>query len=244
MASGPSEKYRVYDSPRISANQLAEYVLASPSRRQTILKNAKFAPTFLVIRYSAARAAICKFLVNEARPVAILDDAANEQADLAKSAETDFAKNDAALSFEAIKAFRGIANEPHLTKASFFLNSQNLPKLEISEVAVSVNLDLVARNAHKETVGGVVLQTSKAVASKSWRDDHSKNVASLIWMLAEKHMTGLGKIDRRLCLAVDAIGRRVVPAPTNYKKRLNDIEAACGEISVLWPSISPPPDLG
>jgi len=40
------------------ANQLAEYTLASPSRRQAILRNAKYVPTFLVVRYSEARAVV------------------------------------------------------------------------------------------------------------------------------------------------------------------------------------------
>lgn len=242
MAKSDQAKYRYNESPRISANQLAEYVLASPTRRQSILRNAKFSPTFLVIRYSAAKDAICRFLSDDTRNIAILVNAENEQLQAAEGLGTNFQKNDASLSAEAIKAFRAIPFSNKVPYATFSQNNQSLPKLPISGVEVSIRLDLIARNQAKGTIGGAIIQTSKAVASKSWRKDHSKVVASLVWMLSNKHLTKLGKIDRRLCMSIDVFGHDIVFAPTSYKRLLNDVEAACGEIASMWPAISPPPD--
>lgn len=242
MSPSSSYNYRVYTDPRISANQLAEYTLASPSRRQSILKNAKYAPTFLVSRYSAAKAVICAYLSDDARSKATLFDGINEQKALSKGEGSEFAKNDAALSAEAIESFNQISSNNNFPKCTFTPCNEKLPKLDISGVAVSINIDLVSRVEAKGLVGGVILQTSKAVSSKSWREDHGKNVATLIWMLASEHMGSLGKIDRKICLAVDVFGLAPIQAPANYKTRLNNIVASCNEIYAMWDSISPPSD--
>lgn len=242
MAKSDQPKYRYNEEPRISANQLAEYVLASPTRRQSILRNAKFSPTFLVIRYSAAKDAICRYLSHDTRNITSLVNAETEQMQAAEGPGTNFQKNDALLSAEAIRAFRSISFSNKVPYATFTLNNQKIPMLPINGVKVSVRLDLIARHNAKGTVGGAIIQTSKAVASKSWRKEHSKVVGALIWMASNKHLAALGKIDRRLCMSIDVFGNDVVLAPTSYKRILNDVDAACGEISAMWPAISPPPD--
>ncbi len=228
----------------MSANQLAEYTLASPTRRQTIIRNAKFAPTFLVIRYVAAKSAICDYLADDTRSPHPLALAEQEQMNLSKGDGTPYAKNDAALSAEAIKNFRSMVGPNFLKGLTFTTNTNQLPKLPISGVDVSVNLDLVSRNQAKGLVGGVLLQTSKAVASKGWREDHSKCVSSLVWMLSSQHLSTLGTVDRKLCLSVDVFARKTTPAPNHYKRTLANIEASCAEIAMFWPHINPPSDFG
>ena len=226
----------------MSANQLAEYTLASPTRRQSIIRNAKYAPTFLVIRYGAAKSAICNYLSDDTRSTQSLAVAEQEQINQSKGGGTAYAKNDAALSAEAIKGFRSMIGPNFLPGLTFRPIANEITKLKISEVDVSVSLDLVSRNTAKGLVGGVLLQTSKAVASKGWREDHSKCVASLVWMLSNKHLGKLGKVDRNLCISIDVFARKTTPAPTHYKRILNNIEASCTEIAMFWPHISPPPD--
>lgn len=240
---GASEpKYRLNESPRISANQLAEYALATPSRRRTILRNAKFAPAYLVIRYGDARKAICTYLSNDLRPQNILTDAENELIAASESAATSFQQNDAALSAEAIKKFRKLVGQKLVPGTATFTRAGSLPNLNLGGTNVSVSIDLVSRNNSTGTIGGVLLQTSKAVSAKSWRIDHSKYVASLVWMTAERHMKDIGKVNRSLCMCIDIFGQHVERAPQNYKTRLNNLEAACAEISALWDQITPPPD--
>lgn len=243
MATPTSQKYRVFSEPRISANQLAEYTLASPTRRQAILRNAKFAPTFLVIRYGAAKRAICDFLSDDTRSRRALLASQVEQETLSKSAATPFAQNDAALSAEAIRYFSEMMEANFLPGITFTANTSQLPKLPIFGVEVSVNLDLVARNRAKGLVGGAMIQTSKAVASKGWREEHSKCVASMVWMLSNQHLSSLGEVDRKLCMSIDVFAKKTTAAPSNYKRTLANVEAACMEIATLWHSVSPPSDL-
>lgn len=242
MTGITSQKYRENKEPRISANQLAEYTLASPTRRQSILRNAKFPPAFLVIRYGAAKAAICSYLTDDTRSMRPLAAAEHEQIQQSQGAGTSYARNDAALSAEAIKGFRAMVGPNFLPGLTFRAFPNARPKLVVAGVDVSVSLDLVAHNMAKGLVGGVLLQTSKAVASKGSREAHSKCVSSLVWMLASKHLGKHGRVDRALCLSIDVFARKTTAAPNNYKRILSNIEASCSEIAMFWPHIAPPSD--
>ncbi len=242
MASSP-QKYRVNAEPRISANQLAEYALAAPSRRQTILRNAKFAPAYLVVQYSDARQAIKDYLSDDLRSAGKLFTEVNRLTDVMNSADTAFIQNGAALSIEAIKAFREIENQGLIPSTQVFSScTARLPPLSLNGVNVSVSIDLIAKNNRSGKIGGILLQTSKAISSRSWRDEHSKYVASLVWMLAEEHLHTQGKIERAFCASVDLFSTSWTKAPTNYKTRLQNLEASCNEISMIWDRIVPPHD--
>jgi hypothetical protein len=236
--------YRENLTPRISANQLAEYLLASPARRQTILRNARYAPTFLVIRYSAAKEAISRFLADDVRNKRILAEAVAGLVSLDDKDHSPAKKNDTALCIEAIKTFSTISDNRELSSLTFEPVTNQLPKLAISGVDVSITPNMISYRPKSEgrSVGAVIYQTSKAIAAANWRAEHSRNVSTLLWMLAEKHLFLLGEPDRKLCLTLDIFGKTITPAPANYKRKLNDLEAACAEISALWDRISPPAD--
>ena len=236
--------YRENLKPRISANQLAEYLLASPARRQTILRNARYAPTFLVIRYTAAKEAISRFLADDVSNKRILAEAVVGLKSIDDRDHTPNKKNDTQLCIEAIEMFSTISDNKELSSITFRPVTNRLPNLSISGVDVSISPNLASYRPKGEgqLVGAVIYQTSKAVAAANWRAEHSRNVSTLLWMLAERHMTKLGEPDRRLCLTLDIFGKTITPAPANYKRKLNDLEAACAEISALWDRILPPAD--
>ncbi|MEP2890454.1 hypothetical protein [Tateyamaria sp.] len=243
-----SDNYRVHEQPRISANQLAEYALASPSRRQTIIRNAKYAPKFLVAMYNEARWSVCDFLVDGTRPVAKLHTAEINLKAKAAIAPTKFKENKALLSAEAVASFaKTVADTKQYTKnfSNLMFTRVNAPweKLPMSGVQVSVQIDLISTNVPKGTCGGVILQTSKAIAQKSWREEHSNYVTSLVWMSADDFLKSHGSVDRAACYSVDLFAGKMVNAPSNYKTRVKNLEAACSEIHALWDNIQPPADL-
>lgn len=248
--SDSSGNYRLNPSPRISANQLAEYTLASPSRRQAILRNAKYAPTFLVIRYNEAREAVTRYLTDATRPVATLHKASFSLKEKANSAPTDFKKNDYLMSAEAIDSFAAFVSDAKqplpksFSRLVFEKPSSLLPRLPVGGVEVSVQIDLIAKSIPKETCGGILFQTSKAVASKAWRQEHAAYVATLVWMATAESLNGHGTVDRGLCFSLDFFARSAIQAPLSYKTRSKDLTAACAEIATLWDAIVPPPDFG
>lgn len=241
-------KYRLNESPRISVNQLAEYTLAAPSRRQTIIRNAKFAPTFLTIRYNEAREAVTGYLLDGTRPVAKLHSSAFALKAKSHGAATTFRQDDLLKSAEAVESFAGfvedIKQQPpkNFTGLMFKTPIGTMPKLTIGGTEVSVQLDLISVNLAKETCGGIVLQTSKGVASRTWRHDHAANVATLIWMASDAHLKGYGVVDRANCFSVDLFAKSAVSAPSSFKTRSKDLSASCAEIAALWSTVTPPAD--
>ncbi len=243
-----NDKYKEHQNPRISANQLAEYALASPSRRQIILRNARYAPTFLVVRYSDARRSVCDFLADSARPMAKLHKAEASLKDRAKVADTKFKENDALLSAEAVSSFADLMSKQRqslkaFNKLTFQPIKEQVPKLPMCGVDVSVQIDLISKNIAKDKCGGVLLQTSKTISAKAWREEHSNYVASLIWLATSTYLKDHGTVDRSLCYTVDLFAKKAINAPSSYKTRVKNLEAACSEISALWDSIEPPSDL-
>src|SRR5258706_3860398 len=53
-----SDKIKIHAEPRISANKLAEYVIADPSRQRTIIREAKFAKKVVIVLYKKTRSFI------------------------------------------------------------------------------------------------------------------------------------------------------------------------------------------
>lgn len=168
----------------------------------------------------------------------------NLESVIANGDASTFKMNDAQLCIEAINSFSAISGNKELSAITFQPTQARLPNLQIEGVDVSINPDLISYRAKPlgQCVGGVMFQTSKAVAAANWRADHSRNVSTLLWLLAERHLSALGEIDRKLCLTIDVFGKTITPAPANYKRKINDLEAACAEISALWDRIPVPQD--
>lgn len=242
----PSEpakaKYKLNPEPTISANQLAEYLLAAPAKRQTIIKNAKYAPTAIVARYKKAKEAICEYLSSEIRDKRILYDAELQLYGI-ESSTSAWSKDDARLSIEAIKEFYSVLGNSQLVSLNFKKLDQKLTPLVINGVTIKVTLDLLShqKNKHGDRIGGVLFQVSKTVTSSTAREEHGRNVATLIWLLVNEKLSDKGFPEKNLCIAFDVFGKHVWTTPTSYKRRIQNIEAACSEIKMFWNVIPTPP---
>ncbi|WP_299436225.1 hypothetical protein [uncultured Rhodospira sp.] len=235
-----TSRYKFNATPRMSANQIAEYCLASPTRRQAILKNAKYPPALVVNRYSVLRRIIVEYLSNDDRPASLLEDARIRFLRDAEAASSNYLKDQATSCLEALSAFRTLAGSSFIRETRFREVEAVRTPLMIHGVDVSVKLDALTSVADASAVGGAILQISKTLSSQLWREDHGKTVASLVHSYLTANAPQ-GTIDHRLCLAIDVFGQSVVRAPGGFKRRQKDIEAACREIGALWTRVPTPP---
>jgi hypothetical protein len=245
--TAPSAKYRLNAKPRLSANQLADYLNASSIRRKRVIQDAKFPRTPIVARYKAARDGITDYLCDQARPTSTLVSAIDQMKTHAAASESPWTKQDSLLSIEAIESFHsGYGNnQMGVRKIECRDVTGSQPLLPIEGVQVSVALDATTHRKDKDgkdRVGGIILLFSKSETSSNDRVDRCKTAAVLALMFAEKHLKPLGKADPKLCFALDIFGKKAHPAPSSYKQRLNNINAACDEIADRWDSIEPPED--
>ncbi|MFD3191288.1 hypothetical protein ACFMPD_13555 [Sedimentitalea sp. HM32M-2] len=232
MARSPSR-------PRISANDLALYMVSSDTARMGIIRRAAEPQTFVTTRYKDVRAPIRAFLSDMARCGNPLIEAASmfeQRAD--DPSESDLRKDDARQSIEVINALRDMDNL--LSGFNFQQAPNSHPKLEISGVEISVRADLWAIGERRgvEQVGGAILRMTQDDAETPTAIARRREMGVYVATLLRMHLDQNNPTDRmpanRLCMSIDVRHGQVFTAPNSNTRRMNDIEAACRVIQALW----------
>ena len=237
--------YGLHPEPRLSANQLAEYLGATPSRRTTIIREAKFPKTSQVALYREARLAVARFLCAGPDGPDHIGLAVARLAE--RSADPDVSSwivDDCRRSIEVLEAFARMSNELALGRYEFRSISGTLPHLLLSGVSVSVNIAATVHRTSRDgihQVGGLALFLSKAMAGDDASPERAAVSALLCLMFAEARLTHLGVADYRLCLVLNVAGGKLIAAPKGQQRRRNYLTHACAEIARAWPTIAPPP---
>lgn len=243
----PKPKYRYNPEPRLSANQLAEYLKASPPRRKQIVKAAKFPKTVIVAQYKGARDALAKFLCDTTRDQKTLVAAVEVMAEKeAKATASDWVKDDARRSIEAITSFQKNANAMGVQKLDCKPIVTGQPLLHIAGVDVSVSLDATVRRLGKDgtdLVGGVIFLLSKAdEASAKARAERCRVSAVLAYLFAKEHLGYLGTADPKLCYSFDVMAGKATQAPAAHKTLIDHMNDSCEEVVLRWKDMAPPDD--
>lgn len=219
--------------PRISANDLAAYMVASETAKQSIIRRNYEPQAFVVTRYQDARGAIKAHLSDLARSQNPLNDAISmfEQR-AADPAESDTRQDDARQSIEVLNALRGMGNQ--LGRHQFHNTANSQPKLVLAGVEISVRADLWVHGESRgqEQIGGAIFRMTQDDGGR--RADMGRYVATMLRM----HLDQNNPTDRtpanRLCMAVDVRHGEVFQAPNANARRMSDLEAACRVIHALW----------
>ncbi|WP_299558753.1 hypothetical protein [uncultured Sulfitobacter sp.] len=221
------------DIPRISANDLAAYMVASETAKQSIIRRNYEPQTFVVTRYQDARSAIKAHLSDLARSQNPLNEAIRmfeQRAD--DPSESDTRQDDARQSIEVLNGLRGMGNQ--LGRHQFHDAVSSQPKLILAGVEVSVRADLwvYGESRGQEQVGGAIFRMTQDVGGR--RADMGRYVATLLRMHLDQNNPTNRAPANRLCMAVDVRHGEVFAAPNSNARRMNDLEAACRVIHALW----------
>lgn len=227
---------------RISANQLAQYMVSSETGKLGIIAAAKQQNTAMVIRYKDAREAVKAFLTDDTRDVSVIH-AAIAHFEQAKDdpSLSNFGRSDAASSKEALEAFDSMKNQ--LGGFEFFAAPKKQPKLNLQGVDVSVNLDLHIRRDYKgeAQIGGAIFRFSQAgdesAAAATKRREMGAYVATLVHMHVASNLSTNRTPAHPICFSVDVQFREAIAAPRTYARRARDMENACRFISAIWESV-------
>lgn len=242
----PKTKYRYNPEPRLSANQLAEYLKASPPRRKQIVKAAKFPQTVIVAQYRGARESISKYICSPARDQKILSTGIGRMKEReAQPNATVWVKEDSRRSIEAIAAFEKNANAMGVGKLDCRPLVPGLPPLHIAGVDININLDATTHRLVKgeNAVGGVIFLFSKAdEASAKARTERCRISAILAYLFAKEHLGYIGVSDPKLCYSFDVLTGNAVQAPSTHKTVLSHMADSCEEVVLRWAATSPPDD--
>lgn len=217
-------------TPRISVSKLGEYLTATPRRRRSIVADQKRPKDFVVIWYMEARKALVDCLLADLDPD-ILEAAVSALDDPLGSARPD--SNDAAraqVSIDALDAFATkLLDSLDLAGLTIERGETYAERLAIAGVTVSVSPDFVVRSS--KGVGALVLYFNK---TNPLDENSGAYVASLLHQFVEERLGHVGVPDPGACRVIDVLNGKVYTAPKSYKRRRQDIEAACQEIAAVW----------
>jgi hypothetical protein len=218
--------------PRISVIKLGEYLVAPPVRRRSIIKDQKRPNDFIVSRYRDAFDAMTTFLEKGAINDEIIYRAISNLT--TKPVSSDFQDQDRNLSIEALGKFLGLSDQFNFEGKQLQRGESDPPQLLISNVSVSVRPDIIvfAPNFTGQTKVGIL----KLYLSKSFPLDDSSGsyIGAVLQQYTSKFFRTVGVTDYHLCLTIDVFAEHIYMAPQAFRRRQNDIEAACEEIARAW----------
>ncbi|MEQ5827842.1 hypothetical protein J3456_10790 [Sulfitobacter sp. NFXS29] len=221
------------DIPRISANDLATYMVSSETAKQSIIRRNYDPQPFIVTRYQDARSAIKTYLSDLSRSQNPLNEAISMFEQRAVDpAESDTRQDDARQSIEVLNSLRLMDNQ--LGRYQFQDAPHSQPKLVLAGVEISVRADLwvYGEKRGQEQVGGAILRMTQDDGAR--RGDMGRYVATMLRMYIDQNNPTDRTPANRLCMSIDVRHGEVVAAPASNARRMNDLEAACRVIHALW----------
>lgn len=229
-------------TPRITANDLALYMVSSETAKLGIIRRAKNPQAPPIIRYKDVRPVVCAYLSDDSRSANRLIEAeemfAKRKADDSLS---DLRQDDARASILVLQSVQGMNNR--LAPFTFRLAPHSQPKVVIAGVEVSVRADLVVRMPIKgvEHSGAAVMRFTQddadTEAAKAKRKDMGLYVATMVRKHIDQNMLPSLPVSNRLCLSIDVQHGEVFQAPDSNARRVNDLDAACKFIAAVWDSV-------
>jgi len=229
-------------TPRISANDLALYMVSSDTARMGIIRRAKNPQIPPIIRYRDVRTPICTYLSDPTHRVNPLVEAEGMlQQRIDDPATGGLQLDDAEHSIEVLHAIQRMRNQ--LAGYDFQAAPPTQGRLQIAGVEVSVRADCLVhgQTRSQEQIGAAVLRMTMDDADTDAAREKRRNMGLYVATLARLHVDQNIQTNRipanRLCLSIDVQHGEVFPAPAANTRRVNDIENVCRVIAALWPTI-------
>lgn len=240
MARQPSDHMLVRSEPRISANELAKYMVASETGKIGIIRKAKESVTPPRTRYRDARPVLRAYLSDLKRdPRSVYTARAMFEQRSEDSARSEFIRSDALNSMDVLDSILRMQNQ--LSGFAFESAPQRQPFLEIAGVKVSVQLDLLLTRTRgsREQIGGALFRMTRpdedeTEAAAAKRQDMGAYAATLVHMQVSENLAGNRDPYYRLCMSIDVQAEDVHIAPRTYVQRASNLTNACWFISSMW----------
>jgi hypothetical protein len=239
---GYTHKY--HHHPRLSANQVGDYLSANATNRRRILSDAKYPSTMILVRYDDARTAVAAHLASGGAAKNFLADtlaALKRKAD--KDGVTDYKRQNYKLCTDAIEAFQSAEAKMGIGAVRFKASTIHNSKLKISGVSVSVSLDLLTEKTDSKgakTLGGAILVFSKTGGVERNFFQRCQAIAMLVHEVLKQQFKDGEKCDPGLCMAIDVFSGKVYRARAQQKQLFKTVENSCEEVATVWPTIRPP----
>jgi hypothetical protein len=240
--------WRVNRKPRFPVLSLGEYMTADDGPRETMRRNMKYERISPTILYSKLQRSVASFLASPIRDRRILDRCKTELEAEQQNARTPKAAENAVYAIRALETFERSLNSLPVGGMSLTL-APIYPAHMIEGVKVSIQptaLIAVARPRGKNLRGALIVDTAKGLAPKT--DEVAGRMTEAMmhaaYLLHEQVAAGvIGGEERPStdhCMVFHSYRQELVVSPSNYKRLLKNVEAACRDVAAAWNAITPP----
>jgi hypothetical protein len=216
--------------PRLSANELGNFVFATDAEKRRILRNQKFPKAVRVARYQSASLAVLRSLQNGIfSREALLEELKALQA---KPAKTEYEASVRRTNIKALKRFLPICEKAAPAAGKQTIIRRNAV-FEFGGVQISVRPDILTEN-----VDGKFFTYSKLrFSSHKYSADASEIVLLLIQQFAEQQSFEGLDFDVSRARLVDCFSQQVFEAHNVSPYKGNLLMKSLKDIHALWPFI-------
>lgn len=224
----------VRQTPRFSINKLVDYLTANAAKRRRIIEAQKRPVTFRLNWYESAQNTICNFLLDQDRDESIISSEIEKLYSAIPENDQDESKN--ITNAEALESFLEAYEKIDFNGLVLQRESNQCPKLRCGATDISVRPEIIAAGNYRNLpiVGGLKLYFSK---DNRLDDNSSKYITAVLFKYLEDHRSSKGSPNRSFTLVMDVFGGVVYNAPISRSRRFKDIDAACEEIALWWPTL-------
>lgn len=217
-------------APRMSLSKLAEYMVATPARRRTIVRDQKFPKAFRAAQYTEAYKAIAAYFAR-GLDRRVLDGYLSDWG--SRTPSTEFEAQNLALWCDAAVAMLDLAEEYDFSGFQYAAIEAD-EYLTVAGVSVSIRPEIAVTDPGRGAVK-IYLGKTYPLTSDDRRPGSGSYAATMLhrWV-EERH----GSVLPKHCLVLDVFGCAVYEAPKAYRRRRDDVDAACEEIAIRWPAVS------
>lgn len=230
--------FRIHLDPRISANQLAQYVVSEPSKQESIVRNAKRMSKIKVANYQPARIAVSKSFDGNGLNADILSAEAERMETEIFFEPFEDACNK--LSAASLRKLAPLVSGIDCQGVKIPRPARAFDHLLMEDVRVSVQPEVVFSMVHRGATrfGGVMVNFSKGEASslsrKSGKYTAGDYAAFLVFQMLALHFGQQGGPRYANCFAVDVYRDEIYSAPQSHVTMLKNVQAACRMIALQW----------
>lgn len=251
-------KVRERRSPRISASSLAEFILATPDRQDELLHNQRYASAYVTQKHQQALLVMRALCSDPARDWSKFE--AGRSALVEKSVGDTFTpsqRDEAARCVETLDLFRSYARNTFGLAGLPLKMAPTFDTMHINGLPVSVSPDMIMGTSFPpdegKKVGLLFIRPQKrpdpgdckTESKRQERSAYRREVLAYMLVLGDMMLRANGvsdaSIDRKKFRGWDLRLGEEVLFPSDRVSRERRIEAACGQIARLWPTINPKP---
>ena len=215
-----------YSKPEINISKLTEYMISTPARRQTIVKNQKRKKAFFTEYHDEAKEIISKFISND-----ISEEKYWEEFHRVKNKKihTNISEIRQDICLSSLDEFERIIYDVNFPEYQKKLGDKKQKKATLHRIKVEVNPEILLYNNKGSAVGAVKLLFNRNKREKS--NEHEYLSTILLQYMRLLYDIDIKNTD---CYIIDISEGTIKNAPMSYKKIMIDIKASCDEIKDTW----------